>query len=121
MLPDSRMAALKTHTKYSVARNWAGCNVDAVCAFGPCGLRCESERREVCFRSSTPGAQARTAASKMRNRTPASTAGSNNIQYMVQGQRGMVFGTPSDIFLVTIGVDAGVGPTATGADLKMAA
>jgi hypothetical protein len=45
-------------------------------------------------------------------------SGSNNMQYMVQGQRGSVFGLPSQTFTVTIGVDAGGGAVAT---LKMAA
>lgn len=45
-------------------------------------------------------------------------SGSNNMQYMVQGQRGSVYGLPSQTFTVTIGVDAGGGAVAT---LKMAA
>ncbi len=45
-------------------------------------------------------------------------SGSNNMQYMVQGQRGSVYGMPSETFTVTIGVDAGGGMVAT---LKMAA
>ncbi|MGH7293242.1 MAG: hypothetical protein ACREJT_18630, partial [Myxococcota bacterium] len=45
-------------------------------------------------------------------------SGSNNMQYMVQGQRGSVYGLPSETFTVTIGVDAGGGLVAT---LKMAA
>jgi hypothetical protein len=46
-------------------------------------------------------------------------SGSNNMQYMVQGQRGSVFGMPSETLTVTIGVDAGGGAVVTG--LKMAA
>lgn len=45
-------------------------------------------------------------------------AGSNNVQYMVQGQRGAVFGLSSEALTVTIGGGAGNAQTA---GLKMAA
>jgi hypothetical protein len=48
-------------------------------------------------------------------------AGSNNMQYMVQGQRGSVFGLASEILVVTIGVDGGGGIVARSETLKMAA
>jgi hypothetical protein len=45
-------------------------------------------------------------------------SGANNMQYMIQGQRGLSYGTPSEVFTVTIGVGAGGGMVA---ELKMAA
>lgn len=51
-------------------------------------------------------------------------SGSNNMQYMVQGQRGSSFGMASEVLTVTIGVDSGGGMVVTaGADqsFKMAA
>lgn len=45
-------------------------------------------------------------------------SGSNNFQYMIQGQRGSVFGTSSEIFTVVIGV---AGDGTQFAELKMAA
>jgi hypothetical protein len=47
-------------------------------------------------------------------------AGSNNMMYMVQGQRGKTYGEPSQIFTVTIGAAGGSGDVQT-ATLKMAA
>ena len=45
-------------------------------------------------------------------------SGANNMQYMIQGQRGQTYGNPSEVFTITIGVGAGGGMVA---ELKMAA
>lgn len=45
-------------------------------------------------------------------------SGANNMQYMIQGQRGLSYGTPSEVFTITIGAGAGGGMVA---ELKMAA
>lgn len=48
-------------------------------------------------------------------------SGSNNMQYMVQGQRGAVFGDPSEALMVTIGLGGGGGLAVVNPELKMAA
>lgn len=50
-------------------------------------------------------------------------SGSNNMQYMVQGQRGSAFGLPSESLTVSIGTDGGGGAVVIqgASDLKMAA